>query len=1180
MAATETVAESTPPRSARARGQPGRGRGRGRGGHRGGRPSRPRAAPVAHDTPPSDAPSTHAGDAPASDAPSTHADDARASAEANRRAGDARKPSRAPRAKARAPKPPKTKTPETTAAEPQAPRAPADAPPARGRGRGRAPVRGGARRAFGAKLTAAAAEAAPFEPRAAEPSDLRTRLVSELTREEYDCLICYNAVARKQAVWSCTRCYAVLHLGCARKWAERSVQQVAERNALHEDPAVRDAPAAWRCPGCQHARTEVPTAYRCWCARVANPRPHAVPHSCGAPCARGCAWHGCAAGVCHPGPCPPCAASVHVPCFCGAQARVAVRCSQLAAQLPEALAALSLDEVHAARLGAVSCGRVCGRRLACGHHTCQAPCHAGACAPCSATLDAAPCHCGRHTRTQACAARDAASCAPHVASAWSCGEPCARPFACGVHRCTRVCHVRDSGGGGGAPDGAAQDGGAPDGAAPPCPYDPARVRTCFCGRTPAAGRTRCTDAVPSCGAPCGRVRACGHACTTPCHAGACPPCDARVRQVCRCGAEKRAVACSDAGAEFLCAAPCKAQRHCGRHVCGARCCPLAYHATLSRKRAGVGAADVAAHAEALDPAGVHACPRRCGRPLACGAHVCEARCHRGACAPCLRSAFTEVACSCGRTVLEPPVPCGTRVECTYPCARPDPPCGHAKVPHACHPPETPCPPCVHLVTRRCVCGARDMPAVPCSRTRVRCGTPCRALLRCGQHRCPGACHDAPAECPPCTQPCARPRAACGHPCPHPCHAPDACPDTPCDAVVVRRCACGHVEKMEVCGATRATPAADARAPLACTPECKVAQRNARFASALGLAAAPSSDTLYDAPLFRFAAADRRAALAVQDALADLVQSPRTAVQLRALLHQRALRTGAEPTRVSVALLEFAAALARVYHLDTEPCTEQGALRIGPLTSARGADLRVRRARGARVPTPLLTEYMAANPERVKRTLAAPARATPTRPAWGAPAPPAAAQSQPQSPHHPARLNALALTGVPAALHDDPASLTPVLDAATLGGRRRWRVHRTDHALVLCDIQLEPLSAAAVASAPAPGPRAALTAPERRLAQLLDDVQAALQAAGAAAQAHLVAYDAAAHRVLRTWPGDTPRDAAGLPAAEASEAGTTEAGTSEAPEAETSEAPEAAPVAETSETPEAAPEAPPEAETAP
>ncbi|KAI3617521.1 hypothetical protein CBS9595_003430 [Malassezia furfur] len=294
---------------------------------------------------------------------------------------------------------------------------------------------------------------------------------------------------------------------------------------------------------------------------------------------------------------------------------------------------------------------------------------------------------------------------------------------------------------------------------------------------------------------------------------------------------------------------------------------------------------------------------------------------------------------------------------------------------------------------------------------------------------------------------------------------------------------------------------DARAPLACTPACKVAQRNARFASALGLAAAPAAAPAYDAPLFRFAAAEPRAARAVQDALAEFVQSPRAAAQLRPLLHQLALRAGTEPPRVSVALLEFATRLAHVYGLDVEPCTEQGAVRMGTLAHARGADVRVRRARSAHVPTPLLTEYMATHAQHVKQALATPASSP--RPAWGARA---------ASPAPPTRFNALALTGLPAHLVADPASLTPMLAPATRGGRRQWHVDALDTQLVLRDIQLEPLSAAAVASAGAGGP-ADLAPAERRLVALADELRAAL---GAPVEVALVHYDAPARRIAQTW----------------------------------------------------------------
>ena len=960
-------------------------------------------------------------------------------------------------------------------------------PPRRGRGGHSGRGAPHARHNFGAKLTTEAApDVAPAGPRiVAEHADLRTRLVAELSNNDYDCIICYNTVAKKQAVWSCSRCHAVLHLACARKWAERSVQQMEERNAMHEDPEIRDAKGSWRCPGCQHTRTTIPKTYSCWCGRVNNPRPNAMPHSCGGPCTRACAWHGCAAGVCHPGPCPGCVATVNVPCFCGKQKQVAVRCSQLQSHLPEALASLSLNELHAAAVGAASCGAVCGKALACGHHTCAQPCHAGPCAPCAEPLDAA-CHCGRHTQAMACGDRDEASRVPDVASAWSCGEVCDEPYACGVHRCTEKCHVRTG--------------------TQACPYDPARVQTCYCGRLPAKDRTSCSDPIPACGAPCGRVLPCGHACTTPCHDGACPPCTERISQVCRCGAEKRAVPCSAADGEFLCPAPCKAQRHCGKHQCGRKCCPLSYQATLSKKQAGIPPhGDLGAYLRQLDPIGMHACDVPCGRPLSCGSHTCESSCHRGACPPCLRSSFTEVACACGRTVLEPPVPCGTQVHCSYPCTRPGPPCGHPKVPHTCHGDDTPCPPCVHLTTRRCVCGASVLPAVPCSREKVRCGKLCRAVLNCGFHTCPGACHAVPDECPPCTQTCKKPRSLCGHPCPLPCHAPSKCPeDKPCEAVIVRRCQCGHQEKMDVCGMSTVSPRRDALPTLECTPQCKVAQRNARFASALGLASGSSAgEALYDAPLLRYASAERRSALAVQEALADFIQSPRAAVLLRPQLQQLAIRNGMEPARVTTALLDFTTALAKVYGVEVEACNEQGVLRIGTPTTARGTDLRLKRARGSRVPSPLLSEYIAANPERVKRTMAA------------APAPVVRTTTS-----APMRFNAVALSQVPAHLAEDPASLAPMLHGASLGGRRRWRVDRSAQGgLVLCDVQLEPLSAAAVASASgAQGPYASLSAPERRLGRLADDVNAALRAAapGTPILAELAAYHASEHRVERMY----------------------------------------------------------------
>jgi hypothetical protein len=83
-----------------------------------------------------------------------------------------------------------------------------------------------------------------------------------------------------------------------------------------------------------------------------------------------------------------------------------------------------------------------------------------------------------------------------------------------------------------------------------------------------------------------------------------------------------------------------------------------------------------------------------------------------------------MSCHCTRTVLEPPIQCGTKIFCSYPCDRPPPPCGHRKHPHLCHEDPTPCPPCSFLTGKPCACGKNTVENVICSREKVFCGTPC------------------------------------------------------------------------------------------------------------------------------------------------------------------------------------------------------------------------------------------------------------------------------------------------------------------------------------------------------------------------------------------------------------------------------------------------------------------------
>lgn len=80
-----------------------------------------------------------------------------------------------------------------------------------------------------------------------------------------------------------------------------------------------------------------------------------------------------------------------------------------------------------------SCGKLCGRRLACGHR-CPHKCHAGDCPACtlSATVT---CHCGAESRTLACSRSD-----------FHCNRVCGKALPCGRHQCERVCHGGACGG--------------------------------------------------------------------------------------------------------------------------------------------------------------------------------------------------------------------------------------------------------------------------------------------------------------------------------------------------------------------------------------------------------------------------------------------------------------------------------------------------------------------------------------------------------------------------------------------------------------------------------------------------------------------------------------------------------------------------------------------------------------
>lgn len=122
-------------------------------------------------------------------------------------------------------------------------------------------------------------------------------------------------------------------------------------------------------------------------------------------------------------------------------------------------------------------------------------------------------------------------------------------------------------------------------------------------------------------------------------------------------------------------------------------------------------------------AAAFACEQPCGRPLACGNHTCQERCHDPAAAPC--------------------------TPCALPCQRARGTCSHA-CPLPCHPPAQACPPCAVPVTRPCHCGktilefaCAEVTAAALPPMALRCAKTCHRALPACPHTCERRCHEGP-----------------------------------------------------------------------------------------------------------------------------------------------------------------------------------------------------------------------------------------------------------------------------------------------------------------------------------------------------------------------------------------------------------------------------------------------------
>ncbi|KAK7010253.1 protein shuttle craft [Biomphalaria glabrata] len=543
----------------------------------------------------------------------------------------------------------------------------------------------------------------------------RSTLTEQLSSSKYECMICCENIRADAPVWSCSMCYHVFHLQCIQKWARSSINKEDQN---------------WRCPGCQNISSKIPYQYRCFCGSRRDPRyiRGEIAHSCGEVCNKsrqGDCKHPCTI-LCHPGPCPPCCATVWITCDCG-KLKKNVRCS---------------------KSSKFQCDQECWKQLNCGIHNCRAVCHSGSCQPCQVDKTQ-ECLCKKSIRKVLCGSEE------YTKSNFRCMQICGKLLDCANHTCKELCH---------------------SGECKSCEQLPQNLLTCCCGQSSLSSlelkqRLSCLDPIPTCPLQCNKPLPCGsnsepHLCEKKCHPGECGPCEKVTHIRCQCGSTEKQMPCGVAFTfnetnPLKCQRRCGKKKTCGRHKCSDNCCVKEYHI----------------------------CEIVCGQKLSCGLHKCEELCHRGNCKRCLQASFDELTCHCGAEVLEPPVACGTKPpECRKLCSRQHN-CQHP-VRHNCHSEEVcpPCTELTdkmcagsHMMRKNVPCHLTNISCgYPCQKLlpcgQHKCQKPCHkdSCLKDGVK---------------CSQPCQKARPSCGHPCDAPCHT-NGCPDEPCKAEVTLTCPCG------------------------------------------------------------------------------------------------------------------------------------------------------------------------------------------------------------------------------------------------------------------------------------------------------------------------------------------------------------------------------------------------------
>ena len=404
--------------------------------------------------------------------------------------------------------------------------------------------------------------------------ELTQNLINDIKKNKLSCLICELPIKKEQSIWSCNKCFSILHLNCITEWIKKNNPNF-NINSKNENSIL-----SYTCPHCKYLyeSNDYPI-YNCFCGKYYQALEeknkyldtNLIPHGCGLLCKEKICPHIKTCPVpCHPGPHVQCREEVKIFCYCKKKSKI-VPCSFESEK-------------------DFCCNQICGKQLNCGkiNHKCKAVCHIG---PCDKFLKKGKCYeCMAECRNKlynflknSVEKKLNSECyeAEHMTHFASC----------------LTSYIFDG--------------------EFPCKEHKTNINTDQCLklllRLFEISGDRLLENLKK----------------------FIPICEQEVENSCNCRNKKTKVSCFKLNypediLDFLgivrenpiekCNRVCKTLKNCGIHKCDRVCCSLR---------------DIKIrNYSTQDPNGYHLCFKICGKLLPCGKHTCENYCHKGACKPC------------------------------------------------------------------------------------------------------------------------------------------------------------------------------------------------------------------------------------------------------------------------------------------------------------------------------------------------------------------------------------------------------------------------------------------------------------------------------------------------------------------------------------------------------------------